>query len=43
MVRVAQVDIRRRHINLVLVEEPEGLAGTGEKGKRRKRGANPGI
>ena len=43
MVRVAQVDIRRRHINLVLVEEPEGLAGTGEKGKRRKREANPGI
>jgi ribonuclease R len=43
MVRVAQVDIRRRHINLVLVEEPEGLAGTGEKGKRRKRGTNPVI
>jgi ribonuclease R len=43
MVRVAQVDIRRRHINLVLVEGPEGLAGTGEKGKRRKREANPGI
>jgi len=25
------------------VEEPEGLAGIGEKGKKRKREANPDI
>jgi transcriptional accessory protein Tex/SPT6 len=41
-VKVAHVDIRRRHVNLVLVEEEEGAepeedeGAKGEKGKRRK-------
>jgi ribonuclease R len=33
-VKVAHVDIRRRHVNLVLVEEEEGAKG--EQGKREK-------
>jgi len=33
-VKVAHVDIRRRHVNLVLVEEEEGAKG--EEGKREK-------
>ncbi|HZE21886.1 MAG TPA: hypothetical protein VE082_07530, partial [Desulfobaccales bacterium] len=39
-VKVAHVDIRRRHVNLVLAEEEEvegeGVGEKGETGKRRK-------
>jgi ribonuclease R len=36
-IKVAHVDIRRRHVNLVLVEEEEGSEPEGDKGPKEEK------